>query len=103
MLSNALDQFIKNKPLSVVKPGTQSRRFTHIDDTISVCLEAWKKNLCRHYSVSNKKSFKQYYEILNGDIVVDAEGLYVVNSNFAFGDEPIHINSNIIFIIRCFN
>ena len=37
---------------------------------------------------------EQYYEILNGDIVVDAEGLYVVNSNFAFGDEPIPINSN---------
>ena len=51
------DQFIKNKPLTVVKPGTQSRRFTHIDDTISVCLEAWKKNLCRHYSISNKRSY----------------------------------------------
>ena len=49
---------IKNKKkLPVVKPGTQSRRFTHIDDTISVCLEAWKKNKCKHYSISNKKSY----------------------------------------------
>ena len=30
------DQFKKNKPLTVVKPGSQSRRFTHIDDTIKV-------------------------------------------------------------------
>ena len=45
------------KPLPVVRPGTQSRRFTHIDDTINICLLAWKKNLCRHYSISNKKSY----------------------------------------------
>ena len=37
------DNFIKNKPLPVVRPGTQSRRFTHIDDTILVCYKAWKK------------------------------------------------------------
>ena len=45
------------KPLPVVKPGTQSRRFTHIDDTIKICYLAWKKNLCRHYSISHKKSY----------------------------------------------
>ena len=37
------DHYLKNKSLPVVKPGSQSRRFTHIDDTIKVCLEAWKK------------------------------------------------------------
>ena len=47
----------KNKALPVVKPGTQSRRFTHIDDTVNVCYIAWKKNLCRHYSISHKQSF----------------------------------------------
>ena len=35
--------YLKNKPLPVVKPGTQTRRFTHIDDTIQVCYKAWKK------------------------------------------------------------
>ena len=38
------NQFKKNKPLTVVKPGTQTRRFTHISDTVIrfvVC--AWKK------------------------------------------------------------
>ena len=48
----------KNKiPLPVVKPGTQSRRFTHIQDTVKICFLAWKKNRCKFYSISNKKSF----------------------------------------------
>ncbi len=47
----------QNLPLTVVKPGTQTRRFTHIYDTIDVCIEAWKKNKNRHYSISNKKSY----------------------------------------------
>ena len=46
----------KKKPLTIVKPGNQTRRFTHISDTINVCLEAWKKNKCCHYSISHKKS-----------------------------------------------
>jgi UDP-glucose 4-epimerase len=49
------------KPLTVVKPGSQTRRFTHVTDTVNVCYLAWKKNFCRHYSISNKKS----YSILN--------------------------------------
>ena len=49
--------FKKKKPLTVVRPGNQSRRFTHISDTVDACYFAWKKNLCRHYSISNKKSY----------------------------------------------
>jgi len=51
------DHYKRNKALPVVRPGTQSRRFTHIDDTVKICYMAWKKNLCRHYSISNKKSY----------------------------------------------
>jgi len=51
------NQFKKKIPLTVVKPGTQSRRFTHIKDTVEACYLAWKENKCRHYSISNKKSF----------------------------------------------
>ena len=51
------DQYKKNKPLTVVRPGTQTRRFTHIDDTVDVCFEAWKKNKCLQYSISHKKSY----------------------------------------------
>ena len=50
-------QFKKKEPLTVVRPGTQSRRFTHVDDTVAACYLAWKKNKCRHYSISNKKSY----------------------------------------------
>lgn len=46
----------KNLPITVVRPGTQKRRFTHIQDTINVCYYAWKQNKCYHYSISNKKS-----------------------------------------------
>ena len=51
------EQFKKKKPLSVVMPGTQSRRFTHINDTIKICFLAWKKDLCRHYSITSKRSY----------------------------------------------
>ena len=50
-------QYKNNKPLSVVKPGTQTRRFTHIDDTVKVCFDAFKANKCKYYSISNKKSY----------------------------------------------
>ena len=45
------------KPLPVVKPGDQTRRFTHIFDTVEICHKALKKNLCRHYSISSHKSY----------------------------------------------
>jgi UDP-glucose 4-epimerase len=51
------EQFKKNMVLTVVKPGTQSRRFTHIEDTVAACHYAWKENKCRHYSISNRKSY----------------------------------------------
>ena len=51
------NQFKKKKPLTVVRPGKQSRRFTHIHDTIETCFLAWKNNKSRHYSISNKKTY----------------------------------------------
>jgi len=51
------NQYKNKKSLTVVKPGTQSRRFTHVDDTVKICYFAWKKNRCSHYSISNKKSY----------------------------------------------
>ena len=51
------NQYENKKPLTVVKPGTQTRRFTHVKDTIDVCYNAWMKNKCAHYSISNKKSY----------------------------------------------
>ena len=51
------NQYKNKKPLTVVSPGAQSRKFTHINDTINGCYYAWKKNLNRHYTLSNAKSY----------------------------------------------
>ena len=51
------DHYKKKKTLPVVKPGSQTRRFTHITDTVNICYLAWKKNLCRHYSIASKKTY----------------------------------------------
>jgi len=50
-------QYSNNKPLTIVKPGTQKRRFTHISDTIEYSFEAWKRNKSAHYSISHKESY----------------------------------------------
>jgi UDP-glucose 4-epimerase len=64
------DQYKNNKPLTVVKPGTQTRRFTHINDTVNVCYKAWIKNGCAHYSISNKNfySIKEVAKMFNRKI-----------------------------------
>ncbi len=54
-------QFLNQKPLTVVKPGSQTRRFTHIYDTVKTCYDAFKADKCKYYSISNKKS----HSILN--------------------------------------
>jgi len=51
------DHFKSKKDLPVVKPGNQTRRFTHIYDTVQICYLAWEKNLNRHYSISSRKSY----------------------------------------------
>ena len=65
------DLYKNKKPLTVVKPGTQTRRFTHIKDTIEVCFEAWKKNRCSHYSISHKKAYsiKEVAKMFNSKII----------------------------------
>ena len=64
------NHYKKRKSLPVVKPGTQTRRFTHIFDTVDVCYMAWKRKLCRHYSIANKKeySIKEVAKMFNTKI-----------------------------------
>tara|TARA_B100002019_G_scaffold257118_2_gene240987 strand:+ start:27 stop:908 length:882 start_codon:yes stop_codon:yes gene_type:complete len=45
------------KPLTVVKPGTQTRRFTHVNDTVKAVYHAWMSKKNRHYSISSKKKY----------------------------------------------
>ena len=50
-------QYKKRLPLSIVRPGTQTRRFTHISDTVDICIKAWKINKSLHYSISHRQSY----------------------------------------------
>ena len=45
------------KALPVVRPGKQTRRFTHIYDTVEICYKAWKNNRSRHYSIAHHRSY----------------------------------------------
>jgi len=65
------NQYLKKKSLSVVKPGTQSRRFTHVYDTVKICYEAFKANQCGYYMISNKKSYSiiQVAKMFNRKII----------------------------------
>jgi len=51
------DHFKSKKPLPIVKPGSQTRRFTHVKDTVNACLVAWKRNNRAHYSIASSQSF----------------------------------------------
>jgi len=52
------EEHYKNKKLlPVVKPGSQTRRFTHVKDTVNACVVAWKKNRNTHYSVVSNKCY----------------------------------------------
>ena len=48
----------QKKPLTVVKPGTQKRDFTHIDDIVRGCYLAWKKGRQTEYMLGTKKQYR---------------------------------------------
>jgi UDP-glucose 4-epimerase len=66
------NQYLNRKPLTVVKPGNQTRRFTHIFDTVQTCYEAFIANKCRYYGISNKKSYSilQVAKLFNTRIIL---------------------------------
>ena len=51
------ENYKNKKPLPVVRPGSQTRRFTHVKDTIDACLIAWINNKNNHYSIASDKSY----------------------------------------------
>ena len=65
------EKFENKKPLPVVLPGNQTRRFTHVDDTVNTCFKAWVKNKSAHYSISHKKSYsiKEVAKMFNRPII----------------------------------
>lgn len=51
------DQYLNNKPLTVVSPGTQTRCFTHIDDIIRGIIMVAENGSGDHYYLGNEKSY----------------------------------------------
>ena len=51
------NQFKKKIPLTVVKPGSQKRDFTHIDDIMNGCYLAFKKGKQKEYMLGTKKQY----------------------------------------------
>ena len=51
------EQYLNKKALTVVKPGTQKRDFTHIDDIVKGCFLAWKKGKQSEYMLGTKKQY----------------------------------------------
>ena len=52
------DQYSKNKPLTVVKPGNQKRDFTHVDDIINGTILAAIKGGKKEYQLGSGKNYK---------------------------------------------
>ena len=50
-------QFEKKKPLTIVKPGSQKRDFTHISDIIKGCYLAFTKGKQSEYMLCSKKQY----------------------------------------------
>ena len=65
------NQYLQKKPLTVVRPGTQTRRFTHVRDTVKVCFLAFQRDKCKYYSISNKKAYSilQVSKMFKGKIL----------------------------------
>jgi len=57
VISIFCEQYLNNNPLTVVLPGTQIRRFTHVKDTVEVCFMAWKRDKNTHYSIASSKPY----------------------------------------------
>ena len=51
------NQYKKGLPLTIVKPGTQQRDFTHISDIVRGCHLAWKKGNQNNYMLGTKKNY----------------------------------------------
>ncbi len=50
-------QYERKKRLTVVRPGTQKRDFTHVDDIVNGCYLAFKKGKNDHYLLGSKKTY----------------------------------------------
>jgi UDP-glucose 4-epimerase len=49
-------QYLKNEVLTVVKPGTQSRDFTHVNDIVAGLIKVFNKELCHEWHLRSGKN-----------------------------------------------
>ncbi len=91
------DCYLNKKELPIVRPGTQSRRFTHINDTVRACFRAWIKNKNQHYAIASKKSYsiKELAKMFSSKIkfVPSRRG-----ERYASSLNKMHLNNKIIKI-----
>ena len=93
-------QYLSNKPLSIVKPGTQKRDFTHVEDIVHGTYLAAKKsnNTEFHIGCGKTYSIKEVAKMFNHPIIMiderPGERFYSLsNSNKArriLGYKPKH-------------
>ena len=50
-------QYKKKLPLTIVKPGSQCRDFTHVNDIVQGCYLAWTKGKQKEYMLCTNKSY----------------------------------------------
>jgi len=81
---------LKNIPLPVVLPGTQSRKFTNVYDTVKGCHLAYKKNKNAHYSVSSNKHYR----------IIDLAKLFSSNIEYVNQRSGERFKSTIVSKIR---
>lgn len=65
-------KYLNNEPLEVRLPGTQTRNFTHVDDTISGIILVGEKGIGDDYGIGAKESFSllDVARMFGGEIIM---------------------------------
>ena len=98
IFENCID---KNKHLPIVKPGTQKRNFTHVEDIVDACFFAFKENKNKQYTVSFHKSYSifQVAKMFNQKYVLldsrKGERFKSSKHSFILGRKVHHIKAKI--------
>jgi len=53
-------QRAENKPLTIVEPGTQTRNYTHVEDTVEGLIAAWKRTENDEYQLSSPEKYNMF-------------------------------------------
>ncbi len=75
MIGTFKEAYLKNKPLPVRRPGTQTRAFTHVADTVAGIILAGQKGQGDNYGICAKEthSILEVAEMFGGKIIMLAQ------------------------------